>query len=955
MQQLIGRRIQAPHRGSIHHGTILGLTPKNLYQERKWRIKFDEDSKVTMCSAMQITQWVEPLDPSNPTAGREQFVGRSVTLKNLCGDPSPGIVIGVVPHSPHWSVVTIDDKWTCCSAQELLLWLDPLPPESAHAAKPTRPEPAPVSEALPELVDHDFSSDGSDESDDDSDSSDSESTQEDFLQPLVPSTSTTSTSPTAQVSISDNAESSPEPAADHDTSSEEPPGLYSAESSSEDTVSDDDSDDESSDSVDDPISPRTPIENGGAVLHVPPGSPTSTTQLGLPPPSPPLPATLTVAHEDSSESPSTTSPAAAVPPTPTSESNNEAANILAADNISGDLDKCEIRRSSIAGAGWGLFATTTIRPGQRVTKYSGRRVTSAPTPSSTGSYIVEVNSKLWLDADGPGHMAGRYINDGVISNRVINARLGSSRVAYICRATGRSWIPVIATRLIRPGDEILIDYGPLCTWSFPEAPASSLSSNSDTDSDGETSSDSKKVCPDVAARPALKRKGPQEGATPAPTKRSRPGPESSHSLADVERGTANEPLPKVKADPTEDTDADIEEKSKLKAAFEAEWDKTMAEKSEAYCKNNDSDLTNPFEVAAAWFENLCTSVSKAAELSLPKLRVGRMPTRKVSDVTSDLFGQRSATSRKLEACLSCPSRSTRSRKRKRRRARRLKQSARDITLRIKNSCFDDYRVWVEKCVLDIEKANAVGDTRRIYKIVKKLAGKPKPPPANLTKDAQGNLLQSPVATANTWYNFLKPKFAATEREAARPPMSPIPEYRGPNAELTRKEFEVALNSLDSGKATGPDNVPVEVFRNCPKIKSSLFNLLSYIWRHESPPDNLVSGKFVMLWKGSKKGPSDDPSTYRCICLLNHAYKVLSVIMLNRLLEKSESFLQDWQAGFRARRGCRDNTMILRSLCQRTLCMGEKLAAVFVDYSAAFDTVSHKFVDIYCTARIGRLK
>ena len=37
-------------------------------------------------------------------------------------------------------------------------------------------------------------------------------------------------------------------------------------------------------------------------------------------------------------------------------------------------------------------------------------------------------------------------------------------------------------------------------------------------------------------------------------------------------------------------------------------------------------------------------------------------------------------------------------------------------------------------------------------------------------------------------------------------------------------------------------------------------------------------------------------------------------------------------------------MILRSSCHRTLCMGEKLTAVFVDYSSTFDTVSHKFVD-----------
>ena len=33
---------------------------------------------------------------------------------------------------------------------------------------------------------------------------------------------------------------------------------------------------------------------------------------------------------------------------------------------------------------------------------------------------------------------------------------------------------------------------------------------------------------------------------------------------------------------------------------------------------------------------------------------------------------------------------------------------------------------------------------------------------------QANLLQSPDDTAKTWYNFLKPKFATTEREGGTP-------------------------------------------------------------------------------------------------------------------------------------------------------------------------------------------
>ena len=66
----------------------------------------------------------------------------------------------------------------------------------------------------------------------------------------------------------------------------------------------------------------------------------------------------------------------------------------------------------------------------------------------------------------------------------------------------------------------------------------------------------------------------------------------------------------------------------------------------------------------------------------------------------------------------------------------------------------------------------------------------------------------------------------------------------------------------------------------------------------------------------------------------------------RVLECQEGFTQDWQAGFRANRGCRDNSMILRTICESALELelGESLTLTFIDYSAAFDSVSHKFID-----------
>ena len=100
--------------------------------------------------------------------------------------------------------------------------------------------------------------------------------------------------------------------------------------------------------------------------------------------------------------------------------------------------------------------------------------------------------------------------------------------------------------------------------------------------------------------------------------------------------------------------------------------------------------------------------------------------------------------------------------------------------------------------------------------------------------------------------------------------------------------------------------------------------------------------FRMLYK--HKGSPDDPTKYRCIGLLNHSYKVLSQCMLQRLEHETDGFLSDWQAGFRKLRGCRDNVLVLRTIYDDMLARGKQLYTTFIDYTAAFDSVSHKFLD-----------
>ena len=172
-------------------------------------------------------------------------------------------------------------------------------------------------------------------------------------------------------------------------------------------------------------------------------------------------------------------------------------------------------------------------------------------------------------------------------------------------------------------------------------------------------------------------------------------------------------------------------------------------------------------------------------------------------------------------------------------------------------------------------------------------------------------------------------------------MPDIPTYRAPDSALTRLEFDSAVAKMPNFKAVGPDGIPAEVIKYCPSVKTVLFEIVQKMWEEEELPAGFAQARFVMLYK---KDSANDPGNYRCIALLNHAYKILSRIILMRLIGKREAHLQDWQAGFRPHRGCRDNTMVLRTLCQRMMSLGQSIAITFIDYASAFDTVSHKFLD-----------
>ena len=144
----------------------------------------------------------------------------------------------------------------------------------------------------------------------------------------------------------------------------------------------------------------------------------------------------------------------------------------------------------------------------------------------------------------------------------------------------------------------------------------------------------------------------------------------------------------------------------------------------------------------------------------------------------------------------------------------------------------------------------------------------------------------------------------------------LPNSRDQEAQLTREEFDEAVNSMKNGKAQGADGIPAEVWKHSTEAKEVLFAFLQKIWLKEEVPANLVVCIFIMIYKN--KGSADDYTKYRAIGLLNHSYKIMTTILLRRLVEECVSFFSEWQAGFRAHRGCRDNILLLRLLYDQVI-------------------------------------
>ena len=160
--------------------------------------------------------------------------------------------------------------------------------------------------------------------------------------------------------------------------------------------------------------------------------------------------------------------------------------------------------------------------------------------------------------------------------------------------------------------------------------------------------------------------------------------------------------------------------------------------------------------------------------------------------------------------------------------------------------------------------------------------------------------------------------------------------------FSNQDMEEALALLKTGKAAGLDNITTEMIQHFgTTTRKWVLGLINKCAETETIPRTWRRAKVVALLK-----PGKDPNnkkSYRPISLLCILYKLYERMIMARISPAVEEQLTPDQAGFRPGRSCCDQllnlTQFIEDGFQKKLITG----TVFVDLTAAYDTVNHRLL------------
>jgi hypothetical protein len=194
---------------------------------------------------------------------------------------------------------------------------------------------------------------------------------------------------------------------------------------------------------------------------------------------------------------------------------------------------------------------------------------------------------------------------------------------------------------------------------------------------------------------------------------------------------------------------------------------------------------------------------------------------------------------------------------------------------------------------ELENNSTLKNVRHLYRGINDFK-KGYQPRTNIVKDEQGDLVVDSHSILARWRNYFAQVLNVHGVNVIRQAEIHTAELLVPEPSVS--EIELPIEKLKSHKSPGIDQIPTELIKAGGRtIICEIHKLIISIWNNEELPEEWKESIIVPIYK---KGDKTDCNNYWGISLLPNIYKILSNILLSRLIPYAEEIIGGHQCGFR---------------------------------------------------------